>query len=109
MTVFAADTDAEAELLATSQQQSFVRLRSGTPGMLPPPVRGYRDTLSVPAQSLLAHIGQASAIGSPATVRAAIGRFVERTGADEIMVSGATYDPTARERSLELTMEALTG
>ncbi|MFA9200263.1 MAG: LLM class flavin-dependent oxidoreductase [Cypionkella sp.] len=109
MTVFAAETDAEAELIASSQQQSFVRLRTGEPGRLPPPVSGYRDSLSAPAQSLLAHIGQASAIGSPATVRAAIGRFVERTGADEIVVSGATYDPAARERSLELTVEALAG
>ncbi len=109
MTVFAAETDAEAELIATSQQQSFVRLRTGNPGMLPPPIAGYRDTLPFQAQSLLAHIGQASAIGAPATVREAIGRFVERTGADEIMVSGATFDPAARERSLELTIEALAG
>lgn len=109
MTVFTADSDAEAELIATSQQQSFVRLRSGTPGKLPPPVPGYRDTLSPPAQSLLAHIGQASAIGAPATVRAAIGRFVERTRADEIIVSGATFDPGARERSLELTIAAIAG
>jgi luciferase family oxidoreductase group 1 len=109
MTVFAAETDAEAELIASSQQQSFVRLRTGNPGQLPPPVAGYRDSLPMPAQSLLAHIGQASAIGSPSTVRAAIGRFVERTQADEIIVSGATFDPAARERSLELTAEALAG
>ena len=88
---------------------TFVRLRTGNPGQLPPPIAGYRDTLPMQAQSLLAHIGQASAIGSPATVREAIGRFVERTQADEIMVSGATYDPAARERSLELTIEALAG
>jgi luciferase family oxidoreductase group 1 len=109
MTVFAAETDAEAELVSSSQQQSFVRLRTGNPGQLPPPVAGYRDTLPLQAQSLLAHIGQASAIGSPATVREAIGRFVERTQADEIIVSGATYDPAVRERSLELTVEALAG
>lgn len=109
MTVFAAETDAEAELIASSQQQSFVRLRTGQPGKLPPPIKGYRDTLPAAAQGLLAHIGQASAIGSPATVRAAIGRFIERTQADEIVVSGAAYDPEARERSLELTMEALAG
>lgn len=109
MTVFAAETDAEAELIASSQQQSFVRLRTGQPGKLPPPVPGYRDTLPVSAQGLLAHIGQASAVGSPATVRAAIGRFVDRTGADEIIVSGATYDPAAREHSLALTVEALAG
>ncbi len=109
MTVFAAETDAEAELLATSQQQSFVRLRTGRPGKLPPPVENYRESLPMQAQSMLAHIGQASAIGSPATVREAIGRFVERTQADEIIVSGATFDPAARERSLELTVEALSG
>ena len=109
MTVFTAETDAEAELIASSQQQSFVRLRTGEPGRLPPPIPNYRDTLPLPAQGLLAHIGQASAVGSPATVREAIGRFVERTQADEIIVSGATFDPAARERSLELTMEALAG
>ena len=48
-------------------------------------------------------------VGAPATVREAIGRFVERTRADEIVVSGAAYDPAARERSLELTVEALAG
>lgn len=109
MTVFAAETDAEAERIASSQQQSFVRLRTGNPGRLPPPIAGYRETLPPSAQSLLAHIGQASAIGSPATVRAAMGRFVERTGADEIIVSGATFDPAAREQSLALTLEALAG
>jgi hypothetical protein len=34
-------------------------------------------------------------------------RFIERTRADEIIVSGATYDPAAREQSLRLTVEAL--
>ena len=109
MTVFTAETDAEAELLSSSQQQSFVRLRTGEPGKLPPPVPGYRESLPYAAQTLLTHIGQASAIGAPATVRESIGRFVERTRTDEIIVSGATFDPAARERSLALTVEALQG
>ena len=109
MGVLCADTDAEAELLASSQAQSFVRLRTGQPGRLPPPVPGYRDTLPPPAQAMLAHLGQASAIGAPATVRAAVAAFIARTGADEIIVSGSTFDPAARIRSLELTMEALSG
>ena len=33
--------------------------------------------------------------------------FVERTGADELIVSTTTYEAEARERSLRLTMEAL--
>jgi luciferase family oxidoreductase group 1 len=107
MTVIAAEPDEEAELLASSQDQSFVRLRSGDPGKLPPPVPGYRDTLPENARAMLEHLGQARAVGSPETVRKSIGRFVERTRADELIVSGATFDPAARRRSLELTMTAL--
>ena len=109
MTVIAAETDAEATLLASSLDQSFVALRSGNPGRLKPPVPGYRDSLPPHTQGMLEHVRQASAVGCPATVRAAIGRFVERTGADEIIVAGATYDPAAREHSLALTVEALAG
>jgi len=107
MTVIAADTDEEAELLASSQDQSFVRLRSGDPGKLPPPVPGYRVSLPENARAMLEHLGQARAVGSPETVRRRIERFIERTGADELIVSGATFDPTAREHSLELTIKAL--
>ncbi|WP_347302707.1 LLM class flavin-dependent oxidoreductase [Croceibacterium sp. TMG7-5b_MA50] len=107
MNVFTAETDAEAELLASSQEQSFVRLRSGDPGKLPPPVPGYRDTLPPSALAMMDGMMRVRAVGSPATVRAAIGRFAERTGADEIVVAGATYDPAAREESLRLTQAAL--
>jgi luciferase family oxidoreductase group 1 len=107
MTVIAGDSDEEAELLASSQDQAFVRLRSGDPGKLPPPVPGYRDTLPESAKAMLEHLDQARAVGSPETVRHRIARFVERTQADEIVVSGATYDPAARRRSLELTMQAV--
>jgi luciferase family oxidoreductase group 1 len=106
MNVFAAATEAEARLLASSQQQSFVRLRSGNPGKLPPPLEGYTDTLPASAQAMLAHLGQAAAVGTPAQVREGIAAFAARTGADEIMLCGATYDPDARIRSLEKTIEA---
>ncbi len=107
MTVICADTDEEAELLASSQDQSFVRLRSGDPGKLPPPVPGYRDSLPLSARAMIEHLSQVRAVGSPETVRDRISRFVERTQADELIVSGATYDPAARHRSLELTMQAV--
>lgn len=107
MTVFCAETDEEAELISSSQAQSFVRLRTGTPGKLPPPVPDYRETLPPTARAMMQHLSHANAIGAPKRVRAAIEAFVKRTRADEIVVSGATYDPQARIRSLELTMDAL--
>ena len=107
MNIFVAETDEEAQLIASSQQQSFVRLRSGNPGKLPPPIANYSDTLPAPARAMLDHLGQAAAVGSLATVRQRIADFVARTQADEIIASGATFDPDARIRSLELTMAAI--
>lgn len=106
MNVFAAETDEAARTLASSQQQAFVALRTGTPGKLPPPVGNYTDTLPAPARTMLDHLGQAAAVGSPATVREQVAAFIDRTGADEIILCGSTFDPQARERSLTLTMEA---
>ncbi|MEM7666830.1 MAG: LLM class flavin-dependent oxidoreductase [Pseudomonadota bacterium] len=106
MNVFAADTETEARLLASSQQQSFVRLRTGNPGKLPPPIADYTSTLPAPARAMIDHIGQAAAVGDPGKVRDDIGAFIKRTRADEIILCGATYDPKARIRSLELTVEA---
>ena len=107
MNVICAPTAEEAWTLASSQDQSFVALRTGTPGKLPPPIAGYRESLPAAPRAMLEHMRQAAAIGSPATVRAGIAAFVERTGADEIIVAGSTYDPEARRRSLALTMEAV--
>jgi luciferase family oxidoreductase group 1 len=107
MNVICAESDEEAALLCTSMDQSFVALRSGNPGKLRPPVPGYRATLAPHALAMLEHMRVVSAIGSPGTVGDAIARFVERTGVDEIIVSGSTYDPAARRHSLELTMKAL--
>lgn len=107
MTAIAADSDQDALDLATSQDQSFIRLRTGDPGKLPPPVPGYRDSLPITGQAMLERMDVARAVGSPDTVRQKISRFVERTGADEIILSGATFDPAARENSLRLISHAM--
>lgn len=107
--VVAADTDEEAELLASSMDQAFVALRTGNPGKLKPPVPGYRDTLPPQALAMLAHVRQVSATGSVATVRKGLAAFAERTGVDEVVVAASIFDQAARRRSLQLTMEAAHG
>ncbi len=109
MTVFTAETDREARTLASSQEQMYVALRSGQPGKILPPIPDYRESLPMEAQAMLAHVGQAAAVGSVAKVRETVVRFLERTQADELILSGATFDPTARQHALRLTMEALSG
>lgn len=109
MTVIAGVDDAEAALLASSQDQSFVRLRtSGDPGKLPPPVPGFVAGLSESEQAIIQRLSVARAVGGPETIRDKVASFVERTKADELIVSGATFDPEARCRSLDITMKALT-
>ena len=99
--VFAAASDEEGELLATSLMQAFVALRSGTPGKLKPPLPGYADALPLEFRAMLRAVLSCSAIGSPATVKTATEAFVARTGADELMVTSQIFDHPARIRSYE--------
>jgi luciferase family oxidoreductase group 1 len=101
--VFAADTDAEAQLRATSMQQAFVNLRSGRPTKLKPPVEGYLDLLSPPERSMLDSVLSCSAIGAPGTVAAQLEAFIAHTGADELMITSQIFDHAARLRSYEIT------
>jgi alkanesulfonate monooxygenase SsuD/methylene tetrahydromethanopterin reductase-like flavin-dependent oxidoreductase (luciferase family) len=103
--VFAADTDEEAQFRATSMQQAFVNLRSGRPTRLQPPVAGYLEQLDSPARAMLDQVLSCSAIGSPGTVAAQLKAFIERTGADELMITSQVFDHAARLRSYEITAD----
>ena len=107
--VFGADTDDEAEYLATSQQQAFVAIRTGRGIQLPPPVRGYRESLGAQGNAMLEQVLSASAIGGPAKVREQLAAFVARTGADELILTSAMFDHAARRRSLTIAAEAMRG
>lgn len=102
----AADTRAEAELLASSQQQAFVALRTGTPGKLKSPLAGYRDSLPPPARAMLDHVLHCSAVGTVDDIAAGLRGFVARTGVDEVIVAASMFDHDARKHSLALTMAA---
>ena len=104
---FAADTDEEGQHLATSMQQAVVNLRSGKPTALQPPVRDYGQSLSPTERAMLEHFFACSAIGSPETVKAAIGDFIARTGADELMIASQIFDHRARLRSYEIVSALL--
>jgi alkanesulfonate monooxygenase SsuD/methylene tetrahydromethanopterin reductase-like flavin-dependent oxidoreductase (luciferase family) len=97
--------------LFTSLQQSFLSLRRGHPGPLPPPVEpAEMEKHGTPLE--LAGIGRAfreAIVGSPATVKAGIASFLRRTQVDELMVTAAIYDDAARQRSLELVAAARDG
>lgn len=107
--VFAADTDEAAQLLATSMQQAFVNLRSGRPGRLQPPQAGYLESLGPQERALIDSVLSCAAVGSPDAVRRELNAFIERTGADELMITSQVFDHTARLRSYEITAEVARG
>lgn len=100
--IIAADTDEEAHYLATSMQQSFVRLRSGTPGKLAPPVEGYLEGLGAAERAMLQQVLSCSAIGSANTVWQKVSEFLGRARVDELIIAGNAYDPAARQKSFEI-------
>jgi luciferase family oxidoreductase group 1 len=107
LNVIAADTDEEARLLFTSLQQAFVNLRSGRPGKLPRPAEGYAEGLDPAADAMLSRALACSVVGSPETVVPGVRAFAERTGVDELIVTGQIHDHTARLRSFEIAAAAM--
>lgn len=104
--VFAAETDAEAQVLATSMQQAFVNMRTGRPGLIPRPQPGYYEALPPSVRSALDEMLSCTAIGAPETVRARLARFVDETQADEVMVASMTHDHAARCHAYALLARA---
>ncbi len=103
--VVAADTDAEAWRLATTQFQSFLRLIRGTPGQMLPPVDSM-DGLWTAQEKLLvdARLG-GSIIGSAATVREGLDKMLSETKANELMINAMIFDHAARLRSYEIVAD----
>jgi luciferase family oxidoreductase group 1 len=100
--VIAADTDDEAQYLFSSLQQRFVDMVRNTRGQLAPPVRDIERTWSPMEKAHVESMLACSFVGGPAKLERELGQFIERTKADELMISGAVYDHAARLRSYEI-------
>ena len=103
--ICAATTDEEAGYLRTSSLQSFVNLRRGVPGKLPPPVEGYEEQLSGAEQAMVQDLSRCAAVGSPTSVKSQIEAFLEETQADELIIVSSVYEHEARLRSYEITAD----
>lgn len=105
--VCAADTDAEARFLRTSQILSFARLRSGQPGKLPRPVTDLEAQVPPPMLRMVEEAMSVSAVGGPESVHRGLAQIVARYRPDELMVTGMIHDHAARVRSFEIAAAAL--
>ncbi len=100
--IIAADSDAEARRLATTQQMSFADLLRGARRLSRPPIPDIEDYWSPAEKAQAQRMLARSIVGAPDTVQAGISAIVEETGADELMIVSDIYDLDARKRSLEI-------
>ena len=97
-----ADSDGEAERLASSGRMAFSMLRMGRPIRVPPVEKAlrYLETREPPS-------GRRAVLGSPETVKRGLEEMAKAYDADEVMVVTITHDHAARRRSYELIAEAM--
>src|SRR4051794_24371844 len=105
--VIAAETDEAAWRLFTSAQQQFTNMVRGTRGQLPAPIDDIEQYWSPDEKEQVSKMLVCSFVGSPETVRAGLESFLERTGADEVIVASAIHDHAARLHSYELLANVL--
>jgi luciferase family oxidoreductase group 1 len=107
--LFAANTDEDAQRQFTSVQQSFINLRRGTPGQVPPPIDNIASYASDFERAQVGHALAYSVVGSPVTVERGLRAVIEETQPDELMLSGHFYDHAARLRSFEIATQVRDG
>ena len=86
----------------TTLQQRFTDMMRNARGQLSPPIDDIEAYWTPAEKAQASRMLACSFVGSPDTVRRELGRFVEATGADELMAASAVYDHAARLRSYEL-------
>ena len=106
LNVVAADTRAEAQRLFTTQQQSFVRLRRGMPGLIPPPIDDIEAFWTPQEKAMVEQALACSVVGDARDVREGIAEFAARHRPDELMLTANIFDHQARLYSFELAARA---
>ena len=107
LNVVAAATDAEAKRLFTTAQQSFVNLRRGKPGLIPPPIDDIEAYWQPQEKLGVENALACSVVGDPETVKRGIAAFIDRHRPDELLLVANVFDHGARLRSFELAAEAM--
>lgn len=105
--ITAADTNAEARRLATSQQQQFLNIIRGRTGKLQPPVDSMDGLWTLQEKAIMLEKQRYSFAGDKAAIKERIQDILEETQADELIVSAGIFDHNARLRSYEIVAEAM--
>ena len=103
--VVCAETDERARWLALPGALSFLRLRSGNPGLLPTPEEAAAYPYTPAEQAFVDRRQAHQVIGSAETVARGLQELLEQTRADELMLTTVVHDHAERLHSYELVAQ----
>ena len=106
ISVICAETQTQAERLASSLRLWRLRLERGDPGPVPTVEEAERYPYSEFERLRIAQNLNRSIVGDPGQVRAQMCALAEAYGVEELVVVTICHDPQARLRSYELLAEA---
>jgi luciferase family oxidoreductase group 1 len=102
VSVVCAESDERARWLAMPSALSFLRLRSGRPGQLPSPEEADAYPYTELERHSIASRQASQVVGSPETVARGLGDLLDKTAADELMLTTVVHDHADRLASYEL-------
>jgi len=102
LNVVAAGSDAEARRLFTTQQQSFINLRRGRPGLIPPPIDDIESYWTPPEKLMVERALACAVVGAAGTVKDGIAAFIARHRPDELLITANVFEHAARRHSFEI-------
>ncbi|GAB4359128.1 MAG: LLM class flavin-dependent oxidoreductase [Oricola sp.] len=105
--IFAAPTDEEGHFIRTSMQLAFARLRTGMPGKLPRPVEDIDAAIDPSIRPVVDEALRITAVGSPASVKDQLARYIAAHRPDEVILTGHIHDHQARLQSFRIGAEAM--
>lgn len=105
--VIISDTDDKAEWLSTSLKQMFMGVVTGKRKPMPPPVEDMNRIWNFRQRAAVEKMLSCTFIGSKKKARTELRSFLQRTGADELMVASYIYDQDERLKSHRLLAEIM--
>ena len=106
--VIAADTDAEAQYLATTLQQMMLGVVTGQRRLMQPPVESMAPLWTPEVQQYVLQMLSASFIGSKATLQQELTDFIAQTQVNEVMAASHIFSHEARVHSYRLLADVTT-
>lgn len=103
--VVLAESDAEAEYLATSMKQFMLNIIRNTRQPLQPPVKDMSAIWNTMEEEHIMKMMKYTFIGNKKSVSEKLSKFLEETQIDELIIVSHIYDQIARHKSFELLAE----